>query len=211
MLKKLYISSLVLLITILSMTVSVFAWFTGIGQFASGEGLQGSTIDITETEFADIQALEVFVGYSAYNLIYLSEDEFDDPSVDLFGLSSIIHLQIDNDSEEDMNVILSLGSFFLPEYGPLSGDASNLAYVVLTSNTKANFNQVKYQFIDTQPGSNFIQKVKAYNQSNTIFIPEGDSVDVYMLVWGNFDSLTAEQKPLYHTISYRLKLRIMGV
>lgn len=207
MLKKLYVSTLVLLVTILSMTVSVFAWFANAANLTDAEELVGYSEGNLDLDIGDVDSLELFVGAMGVNLMYLEASGFNNSSMDLYGLSSIIELSINNTDDVDMNVHFSLASFYISEYGPLSGDVNSLEYLVTTSKTKADFNALKYQEIDSISENDFLTNLATFNETNTILIPQGETVDVYIFVWGNFDKLTETQKPVYHTVTYRIKVR----
>lgn len=204
--KRLYALTVTLLIVILSMSVSVFAWFSHAHYNSKTEGFAGDTIVIEPTPEGDREKVDIFKGESIDYLTYLSIDDFNNPlgSSYLSGFASVVNLTLENQNPESIWINLLLEGIIAPEYGDLSGSIGSLKYIILDENE--SFETVYQNVLNYNMRRTFYENINGYNRNKRINIESSKPIKVY--IWGDFQNLTEKQKQHMQLVTYRIMLNM---
>ena len=200
--KKLISLFLTLTIVFLSMTISVFAWFSTQNQ-SSAHGLNGQIESPGLILDLEIENSEIYVGDMVRDLTYLSTSEYTTLFSSLSKYGSFLKITVLN------KTLQSQGKINISTYtnDHLSGPINGFKYMAFTSMTGlielilANENKT-----DLDVNQLFIQ-----NNNQTFTFPTGtpenpSSTDIYIFFWGNYDGLSNSQKAIYHSLIYYLAI-----
>lgn len=198
-----------LLVSVASMATGVFAWFIDYGNRASVGPISGETIsnnDILVINAAEND--EIFLGDRVRNLVYLTTEDFNYKVNDFYGYSSLLHFDIQNNSDTKTTAVLSINAVAAPEFGDYAGTNSSLKYLILTNHPTLSQSAYLTQRMNTfQESGNIFNAMNAHNQIG-VTIPAGETVNVHIYVWGYYDGLPEAQKAIYHALVYRVKVMV---
>lgn len=213
MIKKLYTLIITSLILILSMSVSVFAWFTYKHYDTVADDLTGETSTIIPIPEGDREFVEIYSGDKLEFLTYLSKEDFNNDQGAHFvsGYASVVKITLENSNEIDIKTNLQLKTIHYPEYGELSGSISSLKYLIVAEDE--TFESIYQDVVNYDIDRSFYHNINGYNIHKEINIEamEGNNPttkDVYVYIWGDFDSLTEHQKHYMQSVAYRILLSL---
>src|SRR5690606_10878781 len=128
--------------------------------------------------------------------------------LDFYGFASVIRLNVENPGLLSANVKLQLNVVAAPEFGSLAGSQPGIKYRVLDENS--NRSQVTYlteRISYFQSSANVFTAIGKHNAQG-LNIPAQSDKDIYVYIWGSYDGLTPDQKLVYHSLIYRVKVMI---
>lgn len=211
MLRKIYAITITSLLLLLSMSVSVFAWYTYAHYDGSSNGLGGKTPELQPIPVGDRELIDIFEGQDLEYLTYITKGDFNTNADYLLGYASVAKITLENTNPQDVHVNLQLQNIVVPEYGYLSGSVNSLKYLVLEEGQVLND---VYQLVqNTNNNNTFYDNIRTYNIAKKISMSAGSvenpfHKDVYVYIWGDFTGLSEAQKPYMQSVAYRIKLAL---
>ncbi|CCV64121.1 conserved hypothetical protein [Alteracholeplasma palmae J233] len=201
--KKTFILLTSLLFLVLSMSVSVFAWFTKVesngSTSISGSVENGVRIDVTQ-EFEGI-----FDNVTYKHLVYVNEKELEENSNFISGLATEVHIKVKNQSHLETTVFLDLVVKKEEPNARPSGPQEGLVYLVHSENTSYILDNLSNKNKDLK----MVEKINEYNYAGIKLKPEEEK-EITIAVWGNHTQLQEEYKTIYHSLVYRTILKVTG-
>ncbi len=207
-LRRFIILIIFVLISVTTMVTGVFAWFIDYGNMGSVDPFGSTIISNNEVLQVNAESEEIFLGDRIRDLVYLTDVEFNTPGLDFYGFASVIRLNVENPGLLSANVKLQLNVVAAPEFGSLAGSQPGIKYLVLDENP--NMSQITYlteRMSYFQSTNNVFTAIGNHNAQG-INIPAQSDKDIYVYIWGSYDGLTPDQKLVYHSLIYRVKVMI---
>ncbi|VEU80630.1 hypothetical protein [Haploplasma axanthum] len=231
MLKKLYISVVVLLLAVLSMTVSVFAWFTEVKSSSEANGLNGKIDQNVQFEFdTDYDMLIDTTRFE--DLIYVTREDLAKGTQTTYsGLSTNITITIKNKDLEKFRIYVGASIAASLNAGPYTGISNGLLYLVYSevdveNALNANKNVVDYimereifNFDRTNmTDSQYVDAAISNLRSRNGILISGTKTEETMFIaaWGYYDGLkgytynNVELQKLYYSLVYQVTFMLRG-
>lgn len=213
MLKRAYLSILILLLAILSMTVSVFAWIIA-NSSATVEGEEIYVID--EYIELDIEFdLEFIFEHAQFeSLMYLQNNDFKlDSTIDYEGIATIIDLNLNFGQELENDVQILFNSSVRKSIdNERFGNNESFLFMVHTTRVNFEIDNIK-DSIDTIDELSFQKEVlKKIRSKNSVIVEAGKTEQTIQIAfWGYYDELTEALQENYYSLSYPITFTIKGV